>query len=99
MKNKYKGGRGKNEREDAEYIAVLRDIEPAGAGEFSELFDVSLNEARRRLEKIYQEDNTPVMRKKINGTTVWSLNESGMDARAQIAADEIRRRLGLDEKQ
>jgi predicted ArsR family transcriptional regulator len=92
-------GEAQKEREDGKYIAVLRDIEPAVAKELGEAVGVSTEEARRRLEKLYNEDNPPVARKKINGSVVWSLNEPGIDARADIAVEEVRRRLGLAEKQ
>lgn len=99
MKKEHKGRKKQNEREDAEYIALLRDIEPAGATEFSDVFNVSPDEARRRLEKLHQEDNPPVARKNIDGAIVWTLNEPGIDTRTEIAMEEVRRRLGVDEKQ
>lgn len=87
----------KKERQDAEYVAVLRDIEPAGTTEFAEAFGVSVEEAHSRLERLYQEDTPPLARKRIGGAHVWFLNEPGLDARATTAADEVRRRLGADE--
>lgn len=99
IRQKNSGRRGDHNKvwRDAEYVAVLRDIEPAGTAEFAEAFGVSVEEAHSRLERLYQEDTPPLARKRIEGANVWFLNEPGLDARATTAADEVRRRLGADE--
>ena len=81
-------------RRDAEYIAVLRDLEPAGTAEFAEHFGVAQDTARRRLEKMHQGD-APVKRKKIGGVLVWYVDESGLDADAADAAELVRKRMGI----
>lgn len=85
-----------NERQDAEYIAVLKDLEPAGTAEFAEEFDVSMDTARGRLKSLRQRDNPPVDRKKIGGSLVWFVDESELEASAETAAEEIRDRMGLE---
>jgi hypothetical protein len=85
-----------NERQDAEYVAVLKDLEPAGTAEFAEEFGVSMDTARGRLEGLRQGDHPPVDRKKIGGSLVWFVDESELEASAETAAEEIRERMGLE---
>lgn len=86
-------------RQDAEYVAVLRDIEPAGTAEFAENFDVGQEEARRRLKRLSEGENSPVDCKMIGRSLVWFVDESGLEAGAATAAEEIRRRMGIEEGQ
>jgi len=94
--SKQDGRRAHRERQDAEYVAVLRDLEPAGTAEFAEEFDVSLDKARRRLKSLRQRENPPVDSKKIGGSLVWFVDESELEAGAETAAEEIRKRMGLE---
>lgn len=84
---------------DAEYVAVLRDMEPAGTAEFAERFGVSMDAARGRLKRLHEGENAPVDRKRIGGSLVWFVNESNLEADAATAAEEIRRRMGVEERQ
>lgn len=86
----------RNERQDAEYVAVLRDLEPAGTAEFAEEFGISLDTARGRLKSLRQRENPPVDCKKIGGSLVWFVDESELEASAETAAEEIRERMGLE---
>lgn len=81
-------------KKDAEYVAVLRDIEPAGTAEFAEHFDVAQDTARRRLERLRRGD-APVNRKKIGGVLVWFVDKSELDAGAASAAEVVRKRMGI----
>lgn len=86
----------KQETDDGEYVAVLRDLEPAGTAEFAEQFNVTQGTARRRLEGL-RERNASVDSKKIGGSYVWFVNESELDADAAATAEKIRRRMGVKE--
>jgi len=81
-------------RKDAEYLAVLRDLEPAGTAELAGHFDVTQDTTRRRLEKL-REGGAPVDCKKIGGVFVWFLDESELDADAASAAEVVRKRMGI----
>lgn len=98
IRQKNDGRRGDHKKvwRDAEYVAVLRDIEPAGTAEFAEAFGVSLDVARRRLERLHSGDNPPIDRKNIGGAHVWFVDESGIENNATTAAEEVRRRLEVD---
>lgn len=87
--------RGVKDGRDAEYIAVLRDLEPAGTAEFAEQFGVTQETARGRLESL-SEGHAPVERKKIGGSYVWFVDKAGLDADAAATAEEVRRRMGVD---
>lgn len=91
-----KNGRGSNDgRNDAEYIAILRDLEPAGTAEFAEQFDVAQETARGRLESL-SDGRAPVESKKIGGSYVWFVDEKGLEADATATAEEVRRRMGVE---
>lgn len=81
---------------EAQYVAVLRDLQPAGTAEFAEEFDISLDRARRRLKSLRQSEDSPVDCKKIGGSLVWFVDESELEASAETAAEEIRERMGLE---
>jgi predicted HTH transcriptional regulator len=85
----------KEEIDDGEYVAVLRDLEPAGTAEFAEQFDVTQGTARRRLENL-RERNASVDSKKIGGSYVWFVDEAGLNADATATAEEVRRRMGVE---
>lgn len=82
-------------RNNGEYVAVLRDLEPAGTAEFAEQFDVTQETARKRLERLRGE-RAPVESKKIGGSYVWFVDEAGLDADAAATAEKIRRRMGVE---
>jgi len=88
-------GKTDGDRHDAEYVAVLRDIEPAGTAEFAEEFDVRQNRVRRRLRRI-EEGGSPVESKKIGGSLVWFVDGSKLDADAATAVEEVRERLEIE---
>ncbi len=83
-------------RENAEYVAVLREIQPTGTAEIADVFGVAQSKARRRLEKLRNGD-APVDRKKIGGVHVWFVDTDEQDADAANAAEIVRRRMGIDD--
>lgn len=80
---------------EAEYVAVLRDLEPAGTAELADHFGTTQDKARRRLERLHEGD-APVERKTIGGSHVWFTDEAELDADATEVAEEVRRRMGVD---
>jgi len=82
-------------KSNAEYVAVLKDLEPAGTAEFAEQFNVAQGTARRRLGRL-SEGGAPVESKKIGGSYVWFVDEEGLDADAAATAEEVRRRMGVE---
>jgi hypothetical protein len=80
---------------DAEYVAVLRDLEPAGTAEFAEYFGVAQYTARRRLESL-SGGHAPVESKKIGGSYVWFVDEAGLEADAAATVEEVRSRMGVE---
>jgi hypothetical protein len=85
------------ENQDAEYIAILKNLEPAGTAEIAETFGVGQEEAHRRLGRLRLEEDPPVNHKSIQGVSVWFINEPGLDARAAKLADKIRSRMDIED--
>lgn len=95
MDKDIKAGEMEDGKADAEYVAVLRELEPAGTAEFAEQFGVTQGTARRRLERL-SEGQTPIQKKKIGGSYVWFVDEKELDADAASTAEEIRKRMGVE---